>query len=74
MQNHTQKNTTVELLCFLPHGEMKKMIQKGALDSSYQERYIFLEDEIGKQMKKYAICTEDLNEIEQHLNTTDYNV
>ena len=24
-------------------------------------------------MKKYSICTEDLNEIEQHLNTTDYN-
>ena len=22
-------------------------------------------------MKKYAICSEDLNEIEQHLNTTD---
>ena len=39
----------------------------------YQEHYIFLKDEISKQMKKYTICTEDLNEIEHHLNTTDYN-
>jgi len=28
---------------------------------------------MNKQMKKYAICSEDLNEIEQHLNTTDCN-
>ena len=41
--------------------------------SSYQEHYIFLKDEIDKQMKKYAICSEDLNEIEQYLNTTDCN-
>ena len=39
--------------------------------SSYQEHYIFLKDKIDKQMKKYAICSEHLNEIEQHLNTTD---
>ena len=41
--------------------------------SSYQEHYMFLKDGIDKQMKKYAICSEDLNEIEQHLNTTDCN-
>lgn len=41
--------------------------------SSYQEHYIFLKDEIDKQMRKYAICSGDLNEIEQHLNTTDCN-
>ena len=41
--------------------------------SSCQEHYIFLKDEIDKQMKKYAICSEDLNEIEQHLNTTHCN-
>ena len=39
--------------------------------SSYQECYLLLKEEIDKQMMQYVICSEDLSEIEQHLNKSD---
>ena len=36
--------------------------------TSFQEHYLARYDEIGEQMKQYAVCTEDLDEIQQHLN------
>ena len=36
--------------------------------SSFQEHYLARYDEIGEQMKQYAVCSEDLDEIQQHLN------
>ena len=39
--------------------------------SSYQEQYFLLKEEIDKQMRQYAICSEDLNEIEQNLRSTN---
>jgi len=36
--------------------------------SSYQERYMALSKLIDKQMKEYAVCDEDLNEIQQDMN------
>jgi hypothetical protein len=39
--------------------------------SSYQEHYIARYDEIGKQMRQYAVCIEDLNEIQHHLQECD---
>ena len=38
---------------------------------SYQEHFLLLKDEIEEQMSQYAICSEDLNEIEQHLHSID---
>ena len=39
---------------------------------SYQQRFLLLKDKIDKQMGQYAICSEDLNEIEEQLCNTDY--
>ena len=39
---------------------------------SYQERFLILKDKIDKQMRQYAICSEDLNGIEEQLRNTDY--
>ena len=36
--------------------------------SSYQERYKMLSKVISEQMKQYAVCNEDFNEIEQNMN------
>ena len=36
--------------------------------TSFQEHYLARYDEIGEQMKQYAVCSEDLDEIQQHLN------
>ena len=41
--------------------------------SSYHEHFSLLKEQIDKQMKQYAISCEDLNEIEQHLQTTDFS-
>ena len=41
--------------------------------SSYQERYLLLKAQIDKQMLQYAICSEDLTEIELHLQNADCN-
>lgn len=41
--------------------------------SSYQEHYLLLREQIDKQMLQYAICSEDLTEIELHLQNTDCN-
>ena len=41
--------------------------------SSYQERYLLLKEQIDKQMLQYAICGEDLTEIELHLQNADCN-
>ena len=41
--------------------------------SSYQDRYLLLKEQIDKQMLQYAICSEDLTEIELHLQNGDYN-
>ena len=39
--------------------------------TSFQEHYLARYDEIGEQMKQYAVCSEDLGEIQQHLNDDD---
>ena len=39
--------------------------------SSYQQRYMLLFNAVEKQMKQYAICNEDFNEIQQEMNTLD---
>ena len=39
--------------------------------SSFQEHYIARYDEINEQMKQYAVCSEDLNEIQHHLQECD---
>ena len=40
--------------------------------SSYQEFFLLLKDKIDKQTGQYAICREDLNEIEEQLHNTDH--
>ena len=39
--------------------------------SSYQQRYMLLFNAVEKQMKQYAICNEDFNDIQQEMNTLD---
>ena len=39
--------------------------------SSYQQSYMLLFNAVEKQMKQYAICNEDFNEIQQEMNTLD---
>ena len=39
--------------------------------SSYQEHYLLLKEQIDKQMLEYAVCSEDLTEIELHLQNED---
>ena len=39
--------------------------------SSFQEHYLARQDEISEQMKQYAVCSEDLNDIQEHLNDDD---
>ena len=41
--------------------------------SSYQEHYFLLKERIDNQMLQYAICSEDLTEIELHLQNADCN-
>ena len=41
--------------------------------SSYQEHYLLLKEQIDKQMLQYAICSDDLTEIELHLQHADCN-
>ena len=41
--------------------------------SSYQEHYLLLKEKIEKQMLQYAVCSEDLHKIEQHLHNADYS-
>lgn len=36
--------------------------------SSYQDRYMLLSDVINEQMKQYAVCNEDFNEIQKEMN------
>ncbi len=42
--------------------------------SSYQEHYIARYNEISEQMRQYAVCSEDLNEIQNHLLECDDNL
>lgn len=39
--------------------------------SSFQEHYIARHDEINEQMRYCAVCSEDLNEIQQNLQQHD---
>ena len=39
--------------------------------SSFQEHYLARLDEISEQMRQYAVCIEDLNEIQHHLHKCD---
>ena len=41
--------------------------------SSYQERYLQVKNAIDEQMKQYAICSDDLNEIQQQINDDEDN-
>ncbi|CAB4032107.1 ATP-dependent DNA helicase PIF1, partial [Paramuricea clavata] len=40
---------------------------------SYKERYLQVKNAIDQQMKQYAICSEDLNDIQQQLNNMEDN-
>ena len=42
-------------------------------NSSYQEHYFQLKCKIDEQMKQYAICNEDLDDIQQQLNNMEDN-
>ena len=35
--------------------------------SSFQEHYVARHDEISEHMRQYAVCSEDLDEIQHHL-------
>jgi hypothetical protein len=39
--------------------------------SSFERHYLARHDEINEQMKQYAVCSEDLNNIQEHLNDDD---
>ncbi len=39
--------------------------------SSYQEHYVARYNEISEQMRQFAVCSEDLNEIQNHLQECD---
>jgi hypothetical protein len=39
--------------------------------SSYEDHYLALADEIAKQMSQYAVCAEDLNDIQSRLDQHD---
>ena len=39
--------------------------------SSFQEHYLARHDEISEQMRQYAVCIEDLHEIQHHLHKCD---
>ncbi|PFX12751.1 hypothetical protein AWC38_SpisGene23241, partial [Stylophora pistillata] len=39
--------------------------------SSYQEHFLLLKEKLDKQMHQYAVCSEDMNDIEQHLHHTE---
>ncbi len=41
--------------------------------SSYQERYLQVKNAIDEQMKQYAICSDDLNDIQQQINNNEDN-
>ena len=41
--------------------------------SLYQDNYLLLKGEIDEQMKLYAVCRQDLNEIEEKLNSMEEN-
>ena len=38
---------------------------------SFQEHYLARHDEINEQMKQYSVCSEDLSDIQEHLNNDD---
>ena len=41
--------------------------------SSYQEHYLQVENRIDEQMKLYAMCSDDMNEIQNQLNDMEDN-
>ena len=41
--------------------------------SSYQARFLLAKDLIDKQMKQYAVCSDDMNEIQTHMMGSDEN-
>ena len=42
--------------------------------SSYQARFLLAKDFIDEQMKQYAVCNDDFNEIQAHMIGCDENV
>ena len=41
--------------------------------SSYQEHFLLVKETIDEQMKQYAVCIEDLNAVQEHLNNEEEN-
>ena len=39
--------------------------------SSYEEHFLLIKDKIANQMKQYAICSEDLDKIQEQLSNTE---
>ena len=39
--------------------------------SSYEEHFLLIKDKIANQMKQYAICSEDLDKVQQQLSNTE---
>ena len=66
---HPEKHYRELIMLFTPwRNEQTDLI--GSF-SSFQEHYLAHYDEISEQMRQYAVCSEDLNEIQQHLQECD---
>ena len=68
-ESHPEKHYRELIMLFTPwRNEEKNLIGNY---SSFQERYSELSDRISEQMRKYAVCTENWNEIQQRLGDDD---
>ena len=69
VESHPEKHYR-ELIMLFPSRRNEETDLIGN-SSSYQEQYLLLKEEKDKQMTQYAICSEDLNETEQKLLSTN---
>ena len=68
-ESHPEKHYRELILLFTPwRNEEKDLIGNY---SSFKERYSELSDRISEQMREYAVCAENLNEIQQRLDDDD---
>ncbi len=66
---HTEKHYRELIMLFIPWRNEQTDLT-GSF-SSFQEHYIARYNEISEQMKQYAVCCEDLNQIQNHLQQCD---
>ena len=68
-QSHPEKHYRELIMLFTPwRNEESDLIGN---HSSYKDRYSSLSGQISKQIKEYAVCAEDLNELQEHLEQHD---